>query len=106
MPEEAPPTPEVDPDIAPPSKGRRARTRPAGTGGPVIDPAKADRIRVDDMTVPNLDEPEDQPQDPEELPVTVLSDDERLDFSSLLAIGRRSKTVMVADHAVTIQTLT
>jgi hypothetical protein len=58
------------------------------------------------MTVPTLDEPEDHPQDPEELPVTVLTDDERLDFSSLLTVGKRSKKIMIADHEVTIETLT
>lgn len=102
--EEVVPTPEVDPDIAPPSKPRQGRARPPVHGGPVIDPTKADRIRVDDMTVPTLDDEPEEESD--KVPVTVLSDDERLDFSSLLTVGRRSKKLMIADHEVTIETLT
>jgi hypothetical protein len=104
--EEVVPTPEVDPDIAPPSKPRRPRQQRAGASGPVIDPDKADRIRVDDMKVPDLDGDEDESDEPEKVPVTVLSEDERLDFSSLLTVGRRSKKLMIADHEVTIETLT
>lgn len=105
--EEVVPTPEVDPDIAVPSKPRQRRhNRPDVHVGPVIDPTKADRIRVDDMTVPNLDDDEPEDEAEQEVPVTVLSEDERLDFSSLLTVGRRSKRLMIADHEVTIETLT
>jgi hypothetical protein len=39
-------------------------------------------------------------------PVTELTDEERRDFAALMTCGRRSKTITVMGHKVTIQTLT
>ena len=37
--------------------------------------------------------------------VTTLTDEERADFATLVTIGRRTKDIVVMDHAVTIRTL-
>lgn len=49
------------------------------------------------------DAPDPEPAPP---PVTELTDEERRDFASLMTCGRRSKTITVMGHPVTIQTLT
>jgi hypothetical protein len=51
-------------------------------------------------------DPDDEPRAAEEPPVTELTDQERVDFASLLTCGRRSKTITVMGHPVVIQTLT
>lgn len=76
---EAPPTPELDPDIAPPTPT-----------GPV-------RQRVGELI--------EQPPDDLESQTTELTEDERQDFTRLITVGRRTKKIIVADHPVWIQTL-
>jgi len=76
--DEAPVDPSVEPGLAPP-------TMP-------------DRHLVAD--------PDDEPRAAKEPPVTELTDQERVDFASLLTCGRRSKTITVMGHPVVIQTLT
>lgn len=77
---DVPPTPEVDPDIAPPVPPSQQPT---------------DRVRVGELITETVPDPE----------LTVLSDDERLDLSNLMTVGRRTKKVSIMDHPVTIQTL-
>jgi hypothetical protein len=68
----------------------------------IIDPAPpADRRTVGDPL------PDDEPgPDPATPPVTELTDEERRDFASLMTCGRRSRTITIMGHPVTIQTLT
>jgi len=77
--DEAPTDPSVEPGLAPPSM--------------------PDRQLVAD-TAAVVDDTEDEDQ------VTELTDQERIDFASLLTCGRRSKTITVMGHPVVIQTLT
>lgn len=77
--------PTVDPALAPPND--RHRVEPPADGGPIPVPPPQ-----------NLEADEEQ--------VTELTDEERRWFSSLLTVGRRSKTIDVFGHPVVIQTLT
>ena len=81
--EDIPVDPAVDPDLVPPT--------PPGPDRVVVEPD------------PELEE---SAPAPEEVNVTVLTDDERRDFASLMTCGRRSKTITVMGHPVVIQTLT
>jgi len=74
---DAPPTPEIDPDIAPPA------------------PPGEDRQVVSELIDVEVEEPE----------VTELTTEERNDFATLMTIGRRSKKISILGHTVTIQTL-
>jgi hypothetical protein len=74
---DAPPTPEIDPDIAPPA------------------PPGETRQVVGDLIEAEVEEPE----------VTELSTEERNDFATLMTVGRRSKKISILGHTVTIQTL-
>jgi len=74
---------------------------------PPIDPALTDtdlappQRHEDRRIVGELIEAEPDPEDD----VTVLTNEERRDFSMLLTIGRRTKKVTVMDHTVNIRTL-
>lgn len=64
-----------------------------------------------DLMAPEQDrrvvgDPLDVEPEPVEPPVTVLSEEERRDFSALMTCGRRSKKITVMGHPVVIQTLT
>lgn len=75
---EAPVDPTVEPGIAPPT------------------PPSQERRIVGELIEETV---------PEEPVVTVLTDQERRDFASLMTCGRRSKTITVMGHPVVIQTL-
>lgn len=81
--EEPPVDPTVDPDLIPPE--------------PRKEPLFEDRVIVGEL----IEETEEDSW-PKRLELTP---DEQIDFSRLVNIGRRIKTITVADHRVTIQTL-
>lgn len=81
--EDAPIDPAVEPGIIPPT------ATPTGETRRVV----GDPIEVDE-------EPEPKPE------TTVLTDQERRDFATLMTCGRRSKTITIMGHPVVIQTLT
>ena len=85
--EDIPVDPAVDPELTPPPP------RPAPEG-------EDRRIAASEAVL----EEEERPL-PEAVPVTELTDQERIDFASLMTCGRRSKTITVMGHPVVIQTL-
>lgn len=82
--EDVPVDPSYDPDIVPPDHIAPSR--------------KAENRRI----VGELVEVEDQEPEDERL---VLTHEERQNFATLVNVGRRIKTVNVADHQVTVKTL-
>jgi len=73
---------------------------------PSVEPGLAPPTMPDRRLVADPTDPDDEPQAAGEEPVTELTDQERIDFASLLTCGRRSKTITVMGHPVVIQTLT
>lgn len=82
----------VDPDIAPPQR-TRARARRTAPPEPVVE----DRIIVGELI-----EAEEEEDPDERLTLTL---EERTNFATLVNVGKRFKTINVADHQVTIKTL-
>lgn len=73
--EEAPVDPAIDPDLVPPEIRRL------------------------------VGEPEEVPDEDQVPEITVLTDEERRDLTTLITVGRRVKTITVMNHKVKIQTL-
>jgi hypothetical protein len=82
---EIPVDPAVEADLAPPSL-----------------PTEERRIVADEATLTG----ETETELPTPVEVTELTSQERSDFASLMTCGRRSKTITVMGHPVTVQTLT
>ena len=51
------------------------------------------------------EEPELEPEEPEAEPVTELTDEERKQFRTVMAIGKRTKKFSLLDHPFVIQTI-
>lgn len=79
--DEAPIDEAIDEGLAPPGQTRR---------------------RVDD----DVPEQYATEAEPEEVPETVLTDEERAQFRTLLTIGKRTKKITVFDHPIVIRSLT
>lgn len=71
---------------------------------PTVEPGLAAPAPREDRRI--VGDLEERPAPPPETEVTELTDEERRDFASLMTCGRRSKTITVMGHPVTIQTLT
>jgi hypothetical protein len=70
---------------------------------PTVEPGLNPPTPVESRRI--VGEPIEAPEPAPETEVTVLTDQERRDFASLMTCGRRSKTITIMGHPVVIQTL-
>lgn len=97
--EDVPVDPTVEPGIAPPARPRIDHTVTFGDGSDI----DAEPVQTEDRTIVGQLVEAEEPEPVEERLTLTL--EERTNFSQLLSVGRRVKTIDVSGHRVTIQTL-